>query len=103
MLDGVGQLYPFKHIFVSESLEAYKLNPKFFQHVIRHCNLQPREILHIGDSKSDIIAPVQLEIKTCWLNRGHQPWLHPSKPDFEVHSLLEVLDLLGLATSTATP
>jgi HAD superfamily hydrolase (TIGR01549 family) len=103
MLDGIDALYTFKDIFVSESLEAYKLNPKFFTHIIRHYNLNPQEILHIGDSKSDIISPARLGVRTCWLNRTSRPWAHAVKPDFEVQSLMQVLDLLGIDPATATP
>ena len=90
----MGELYDFDKIFVSEDLQAYKLNPNFFNQVIQYYNISPEGILHIGDSKSDIIAPKQLGIKTCWVNRHHQKWEQPIKPDFEVKSLLEIPDLL---------
>lgn len=103
MLDGIDRIFPFKDIFVSESLEAYKLNPKFFLRVISHSGLEPGNILHIGDSKSDIITPGKLGVRTCWLNRANQSWVHAAKPDFEVQSLMQVLDILGINSSTATP
>jgi putative hydrolase of the HAD superfamily len=72
----------------------YKLNPAFFRHVIKYYNVQPENILHIGDSKSDVIAPKQLGIRTCWLNRRNLKWDSAVKPDFEVNSLLEIPELL---------
>ena len=94
MLGNTNELYNFDQLFVSEDLQAYKLNPKFFQQVIKHYQVPPENILHIGDGKSDIIAPKQLGIKTCWLNRNNHQWDQAVKPDFEVKSLLEILDLL---------
>jgi putative hydrolase of the HAD superfamily len=94
MIENVDKIYPFNTLFVSETLKMYKLNPAFFQHVIKCYNVKPENILHIGDSKSDIIAPKQLGIRTCWLNRRNIKWDSPVKPDFEVNSLLEIPELL---------
>lgn len=94
MLENINKFYPFDSVFVSEKLQLYKLNPGFFNHVIKHYKVSPGNILHIGDSKSDIVAPKQLGVITCWLNRNNQKWDHPIKPDFEVKSLLEILDVL---------
>ena len=94
MIENVQDIYPFDNLFVSEQLKVYKLNPKFFHHIINHYNVLPENILHIGDSKSDIVAPKQLGIQTCWLNRRNLKWDQAIQPDFEVKSLLEILDIL---------
>jgi FMN hydrolase / 5-amino-6-(5-phospho-D-ribitylamino)uracil phosphatase len=94
MVEKVQELYQFDSVFISEELQLYKLNPGFFNHIIAHYNVLPENILHIGDSKSDIVAPKQLGIQTCWLNRDNHKWEHFVKPDFEVKSLLEILDIL---------
>ena len=94
MLGNISGLFEFDKLFVSENLQAYKLNPKFFKYVIEYYHVSPENILHIGDGSSDIIAPKQLGIKTCWLNRNNNQWDQDVKPDFEVKSLLEIPDLL---------
>jgi len=94
MIENVDKIYPFDTLFVSEILKMYKLNPAFFQHVIKYYDVKPENILHIGDSKSDIIAPKQLGIRTCWLNRRNHQWDSAVKPDYEVNSLLEIPELL---------
>jgi HAD superfamily hydrolase (TIGR01549 family) len=94
MLGNISDVYSFNQLFVSEELQAYKPNPKFFKHVISHYNVQPECILHIGDSESDIITPKTLGMQTCWLNRRNLKWEHDLRPDFEVKSLLEIPDLL---------
>ena len=94
MLGDISGIFEFDKLFVSEDLQAYKLNPKFFKHVIEYYEVSPENILHIGDGNSDIIAPKKLGITTCWLNRRNLKWDQTVKPDFEVKSLLEIPDLL---------
>ena len=94
LIKNVDSIYPFDNLFVSETIQMYKLNPGFFRQVIGHYKIPPENILHIGDSKYDIIAPKGLGIQTCWLNRRNVRWDDTVKPDFEVKSLLEIPDLL---------
>jgi HAD superfamily hydrolase (TIGR01509 family) len=94
MITDIKKLYAFDKLFVSEELQAYKQNPKFFKHVLDHYNLNPENILHIGDSQSDIITPKKLGISTCWLNRNNKKWSHEICPDIEVKSLMDVLSIL---------
>jgi putative hydrolase of the HAD superfamily len=94
MLGNISGLFEFDKLFVSEDLQAYKLNPQFFKYVIEYYHVSPENILHVGDGSSDIIAPKQLGIKTCWLNRNNNQLDYAVKPDFEVKSLLEIPDLL---------
>lgn len=97
MISGIDDLFLFDHIFISEILRSYKLNQAFFKHIIGHYQIEPQYILHIGDSKQDIICPSQLGMVTCWINRRNETWTAPVKPDFEVKSLSEILDLLSAA------
>jgi HAD superfamily hydrolase (TIGR01549 family) len=94
MVENIQTVFPFDSVFISEEIGAYKLNPAFFNNVISHYNVLPGNILHIGDSKSDVFAPQQLGMQTCWLNRHNKKWEYDIKPDFEVKSLLEIVDLL---------
>jgi HAD superfamily hydrolase (TIGR01549 family) len=96
MLDGIGDLSLFDQVFTSEKLQSYKLNPQFFQQVLKYYGLKPENVLHIGDSRTDILVPNKLGVLTCWVNRFNRPWSQAFKPDFEVKSLFEILDILGL-------
>jgi len=96
MITDIDKLFLFDYLFVSEILQSYKLNPAFFDHVINHYGTEPNNIIHIGDSKQDVLVPNQLGMLTCWLNRGEQEWTHDVRPDFEARSLLEVIEILGL-------
>jgi FMN hydrolase / 5-amino-6-(5-phospho-D-ribitylamino)uracil phosphatase len=96
MITSGRNMYSFDKIFISEELKAYKYNPRFFRHVIGHYGLNPENILHIGDSQSDIITPKQLGLTTCWLNRDNKTWPHTVQPDFSVNSLMDVIDILDI-------
>jgi len=96
MLDGVSHIYPFNKLFVSEQMRAYKAHPLFFSRVLQHYRLNPENVLHIGDARSDILTPKKLGIQTCWLNRYGESWKPEVKPDFEVKSLLDILEILGI-------
>jgi len=94
MLENINDIYPFNNRFISEELQVYKPNPLFFKHVLNQYKVKPENILHIGDSKSDIMTPTKLGIQTCWLNRRDLKWKDATKPNFEVKTLLEILDIL---------
>lgn len=96
MLDGVRNIYSFDKLFVSEELGAYKAHPLFFTQVLQHYRLNPENILHIGDGRADVLTPKKLGIRTCWLNRYGDQWKPEVKPDFEVKSLLDILEILGI-------
>jgi HAD superfamily hydrolase (TIGR01493 family) len=96
MLKGIDQLFNFEKIFVSEELRAYKSNPHFFNQVMDFYQLKPENILHIGDSKMDIITPGSMGLQTCWLNRTGKTWKYDIKPDYQVKSLLEILKILQI-------
>jgi putative hydrolase of the HAD superfamily len=96
MITGIREMYKFDKLFISEELQVYKSNPKFFRHVIGHYGLNPENILHIGDSAADIITPKKQGMLTCWLNRDNKRWSHEVRPDFEVKSLMDVIEILDI-------
>ncbi|MFC1958344.1 HAD family hydrolase [Chloroflexota bacterium] len=96
MLGTLKQMYAFNYIFTSEQLGSYKANAdgKFFSAVINHYGVRPEEIIHIGDSKREIIGASKAGIITCWLNRTGSKWSYEVKPDYEVNSLTEAAAIL---------
>lgn len=83
-------------VFTSEDLRTYKYFKEniFFKTVLDSFDYDPHEVIHIGDSASDIINPKRLGIKTCWLNRNNGTWPHEIEPDFICSSLMELMDVL---------
>ena len=58
MVEGLLSRIPHERAFVSEALEAYKAdrNGAFFRRVLEDTGVEPGEILHIGDGRSDIVG-----------------------------------------------
>jgi len=98
MLDELVNIYSFDQVFTSERIRAYKANSgmKFFSAVIDHYGVKPEEIIHIGDSSSDVIGANQAGVVSCWLNRNSKEWRHDIKPDYEVKSLIKAAAILGI-------
>ena len=89
---------PHEYAFISDDLNSYKGGPdgKFFSCVLEKLCVEPDEMLHIGDGTGDIVGAHRAGIRTCWLNRNAAGWTHPIKPDYTIHSLCELEDILLL-------
>lgn len=78
--------------FISEEYGIYK-NTKgtnIFKYVLEHYNVLPQEILHIGDSASDIMGAKKYGIKTCWIDRHGYTKRFEGQADYTVKSLKEL-------------
>lgn len=57
-------------ILTSEDVKSYKPRPELFKEALRRSNLNPCEVIHIGDSVlSDVGGAQNLGINAIWLNR----------------------------------
>ena len=57
-------------IYTSENLRCYKPNPEFYLMILRDNNLNPHEVIFIGDSiDDDILGPRSIGIKTILIDR----------------------------------
>jgi FMN hydrolase / 5-amino-6-(5-phospho-D-ribitylamino)uracil phosphatase len=62
--------------------------------VLSRTNVKPEEILHVGDSFSDIAGANRAGIPTCWINRDSKEWNYEVNPDFIINSFYELLEIL---------
>lgn len=95
MLPDFYKSYPIK-LFSSEEYQSYKndgLN-RMFSEVISFYGVKPEEIIHIGDSASDVLGAARAGMKSCWLNRSGAEWQHEVKPDYTVSDLDEFYAIL---------
>ncbi len=95
-LEGSGLGRYFKGVFVSEDAGSQKPQMGFFEYCFSQIVEKDRgRMMIIGDSlTSDIKGGANAGIVTCWVNlAGRQP---PGDllPDYEVHSLMELRDIL---------
>lgn len=90
-------IFKFDKVFISESVKAYKNEPnsRIFKEVLKHYNVDPGKVIHIGDASSDILGANKNGIKSCWINRQGREWKHSIEPDYTVRSLVEVIDIIS--------
>ena len=64
-----------------------------FKELLKFYDADPRKVIHIGDSISDVVGAKREGIIACWLNRDKKIWEHELKPDLIIESLndLEVI------------
>ena len=86
----------FLNIFVSEMAGEPKPSPVFFEYCFSHIpNFQKDKTLIVGDSLfSDVYGGHSAGISTCWFNPQKQARFNDIHPDYEIHSLEELLPIL---------
>lgn len=86
----------FKDIFISEDLGAVKPQRAFFEAAFaRIPGFDPARALMVGDSlSSDIRGGINAGIRTCWFNPEKKPGREDIRPDWEIHSLGVVKEVL---------
>lgn len=86
----------FDKIFVSELIGFNKPDKEFFDYCFQKIgNIKKDETIIIGDSlTSDIQGGIHAGIRTLWFNGRRESNATEIKPDYEVHKLCEISELL---------
>ena len=86
----------FKHIFISEKIGHQKPSKEFFDGCFSELgNPKKDDVVLIGDSLSaDIKGGVSYGIKTVWFDRKGETPSSENTPDYTVHSLEEIKNIL---------
>jgi putative hydrolase of the HAD superfamily len=84
------------HLLTSERHQSYKNDEKnsMFKELLKYYGVDPKQVLHTGDSASDILGAKREGIVTCWINRNNKTWEHEIKPDYIIESLYEIEEIL---------
>ena len=95
-LESAGIGHYFEEIFISETTGHHKPEREYFDYCFaRIAYFDPNTTLIIGDSlSSDILGGNNAGIHTCWCNIKRLPPRPDIVPDFEIHSLAELYELL---------
>ena len=84
-----------ERIFISQTLNAIKPLPAFFQGIFRALNATADECLMIGDSlSSDIAGANAVGMDACWFNPKGAELTGNIKPKYQIASLEELLTIL---------
>ena len=86
----------FDDIFISDLIGINKPNIGFFDYVFSHIEMVDKsEIIIVGDSlTSDIQGGINAKIKTCFYNKEKKRFTTSIKPDYEISSLNEILEII---------
>lgn len=86
----------FQDVFVSEDAGSQKPQREYFDYCFaRISEKDPARMLVIGDSlTSDIQGGKNAGLDTCWVNLKNEICPETLKPDFEIHALDELMELL---------
>ncbi|MCM1113897.1 MAG: YjjG family noncanonical pyrimidine nucleotidase [Clostridium sp.] len=95
-LASAGISHYFENIFISEVIGFEKPSEKFFDFCFKKMiNFNKNNTIIIGDSlTSDIKGGHNAGIKTVWFNPDHLSCTGSIAPDYEIHSLYEVENLI---------
>lgn len=96
-LAGVPNLAPyFDHIVISGGFGQGKPAPAIFEHCMSLLGISAEEGIMVGDKlTTDIKGAVGVGMKAVWLNRHQLSRNEDIVPDYEVHSLRELLPLIN--------
>lgn len=90
----------FEHSVSARLVGAAKPRPDAFLSACRKLNLNPKQVVHVGDHpEEDVLGAARIGMQTVWLNRQRGAWLFDHQPDAEISLLSQLLPLVGLPTT----
>ncbi len=95
-LESAGILPYFDDVFISERTGHHKPDKAYFDYCFaRIPGFRPEEAIIVGDSlSSDIQGGKNAGIATCWFNYRNKPPREDIRPDYTIHTLKELQDIL---------
>ena len=89
----------FDGVVCSEGARSYKPEPESFRLILQELDVSPEACLYVGDSQHDDVQGAgAVGMRTAWVNRnGAEPDPALPAPDHQVHSLMELLDIVNAA------
>ena len=88
----------FDHVVCFEDTHIKKPNKKPFVLMLKKLNLNPKDVLMVGDSlNKDIAGAKSLGMITCYAKYGEIGFKTKEKvkPDYVIHSIEKIIDIVG--------
>jgi len=90
----------FGFVIFSQDVGFEKPDRRVFEIACTRAGCSPDELLHVGDSlETDVAGANGVGARSVWLNRKGKPNEGSIAPDFEMRSLRELPEVLGLANA----
>jgi len=85
----------FSFVILAQNVGVEKPDPAIFQQACREACCSPEQLMHIGDSlEADVAGAQRAGAVSVWLNRDRKPNRTGIRPDHQIHSLVELKNLL---------
>jgi len=95
-LERIGLARFFRASIHAREFGVGKPDPRIFHAAAGAAEVQPDEVLHIGDDATlDALGALNAGMQAAWLNRADQAWPHAQEPHVTLTSLDELRALLG--------
>ncbi len=86
----------FTHAISAQAFGVSKPDPKIFHHTLDCLDLEPEELLHIGDDVHTDVWGARASLIPCvWVNREGVAWSGEGEHPVSVRDLSELVELLG--------
>ncbi|MGV3573448.1 MAG: HAD family hydrolase [Ramlibacter sp.] len=90
---GLGKF--FRAAITAREFGVGKPDPRIFHAAAGAAEVQPGEILHIGDDATlDALGALNAGMQAAWLNRSDAPWPHEQQPQVTVTTLTQLCELM---------
>lgn len=88
----------FEFAIYSSELPYRKPHPSIFRLAVDRLGLDVREILFVGDDlRADVVGAQGIGMHAAWLNRDNKSMVRDIRPEYEIHSLADLLNINTLA------
>ncbi len=85
----------FEEIVTSEELAVYKPHAPIFYEALRRLGAQRETTAFVGDMvTSDVLGARAIGLTAIWYNRRRRPAKYGIVPDYEIHDMREVVDIV---------
>jgi 5'-nucleotidase len=92
---GLKELFPSKHVWISNVVGMAKPDPRIYQLALDYFNVKAEETLFVGDSwEADVAGPIRIGMQAVWLNKYGKAPKVDVQPKAIVTELRELIDLL---------
>jgi HAD superfamily hydrolase (TIGR01509 family) len=89
----------FPVIVVSGDVGVWKPDPRIFEIALERCGFTAEDAIYVGDSiEADMPGARAAGVRSVWMNRARHPWHDDQPPDAIIHSLHDLLPLVGIAS-----
>jgi putative hydrolase of the HAD superfamily len=92
----------FTFVILAQNIGVEKPDPAIFQEACQKAGCSPEQLMHIGDSLgTDVEGARRAGALSVWLNRDRKPNYTGIRTDYEIHSLIELQNLLRTPAAAA--